>query len=78
MFEVLMIKNENNSYVFMKKMVENIKLIKDVQFLDEFKINEVRYVLGQWVLRCYRKNIMIFVLFVFFDYYIINKIIEYF
>lgn len=44
MFEVLMIKNENNSYVFMKKMVENIKLIRDVQFLDELKINEKLYI----------------------------------
>lgn len=51
MLEVLMTKNENNSHAFMKKMAENIKLTKDAQSPDESKTNEVRYVLGQYVLR---------------------------
>lgn len=57
MLEVLMTKNENNSHAFMKKMAENIKLTKDAQSPDESKTNEVRYVLGQWVLRSIGKNI---------------------
>lgn len=56
MLEVLMTKNENNSHAFMKKMAENIKLTKDAQSPDESKTNEVRYILGQWVLRYYRKK----------------------
>lgn len=42
MLEVLMTKNENNSYAFMKKMSENIKLTRDAQSPDEPKANEVR------------------------------------
>ena len=58
MLEVLMTKNENNSHAFMKKMAENIKLTKDAQSPDESKTNEVRYILGQWLLRNYREKSM--------------------
>lgn len=62
MLEVLMTKNENNSHAFMKKMAENIKLTKDAQSPDESKANEVKYILDQWVLRCYRKRLSHFFL----------------
>uniref|UniRef100_A0A4W3K619 PDS5 cohesin associated factor B n=1 Tax=Callorhinchus milii TaxID=7868 RepID=A0A4W3K619_CALMI len=43
MLEILMVKNENNSHAFIRKMVENIKQTKDVQGPDDPKINEKLY-----------------------------------
>lgn len=36
-----MVKNENNSHAFLRKMVENIKQTKDAQSPDDPKTNEV-------------------------------------
>ncbi|KAJ8000459.1 hypothetical protein DPEC_G00180340 [Dallia pectoralis] len=44
MLEVLMVKNENNSHAFLRKMVENIKQTKDAQFPDDPKTNEKLYI----------------------------------
>ena len=41
MLEVLMVKNENNSHAFLRKMVENIKQTKDAQSPEDPKTNEV-------------------------------------
>ncbi|XP_078078358.1 sister chromatid cohesion protein PDS5 homolog B [Mustelus asterias] len=43
MLEILMVKNENNSHAFIRKMVENIKQTKDVQGPDDPKMNEKLY-----------------------------------
>ncbi|KAL2098229.1 hypothetical protein ACEWY4_007436 [Coilia grayii] len=44
MLEVLMVKNENNSHAFLRKMVENIKQTKDAQAPDDPKTNEKLYI----------------------------------
>jgi len=44
MLEVLMVKNENNSHAFLRKMVENIKQTKDAQSPDDPKTNEKLYI----------------------------------
>uniref|UniRef100_A0A6Q2XXT6 PDS5 cohesin associated factor A n=1 Tax=Esox lucius TaxID=8010 RepID=A0A6Q2XXT6_ESOLU len=44
MLEVLMVKNENNSHAFLRKMVENIKQTKDAQCPDDPKANEKLYI----------------------------------
>ncbi|XP_062386623.1 sister chromatid cohesion protein PDS5 homolog A [Sardina pilchardus] len=44
MLEVLMVKNENNSHAFLRKMVENIKQTKDLQAPDDPKTNEKLYI----------------------------------
>uniref|UniRef100_A0AAY4A4L8 PDS5 cohesin associated factor A n=1 Tax=Denticeps clupeoides TaxID=299321 RepID=A0AAY4A4L8_9TELE len=44
MLEVLMVKNENNSHAFLRKMVESIKQTKDAQAPDDPKANEKLYI----------------------------------
>ncbi|XP_012687245.1 sister chromatid cohesion protein PDS5 homolog A [Clupea harengus] len=44
MLEVLMVKNENNSHAFLRKMVENIKQTKDAQSPEDPKTNEKLYI----------------------------------